>query len=243
MLDARAFQQEFGAALAGRRPVADPVLARALAVHRNTSTKAALDALAANYPVLRALVDDEPFAAAARAFADASPPVDPRLCLYGEGFASSISTYAPFAELPYLGDLAAVERLVVEALFAADADPIAPDAIDLSLEASLSLHPALGFAALTSPAASIWRAHQPDTMVALDAIEWRHEVALVTRPEGTVSVTVLPPGGGPFIDALAAGRPLGDAAQAAGEDLADVFSTLITLGAFVSAAHPIGDPT
>ena len=44
---------------------------------------------------------------------------------------------------------------------------------------------------------------------------WRGEDALVARPDLDVEVRALPPGGAAFLLALAAGRPLGDAAEAA----------------------------
>ena len=70
------FQAAFAGLLAGRGEAGDPALARAVAVHRNTAAKAAQDALAANYPVLRALFGEAPFdacaaAAARRSAADA----------------------------------------------------------------------------------------------------------------------------------------------------------------------------
>ena len=87
MPDPAAFQQAFGAMLAGRGgAVADPALARALVIHRNTAAKAAQDAVAANFPVVRALVGEEAFTGCAAAFVDAAPPATPRLCVYGDGY-------------------------------------------------------------------------------------------------------------------------------------------------------------
>ena len=64
--DLEAFQRQFGDALVNSGGadirVLDVALARALAVHRNTVAKAAQDALAANYPILRALCGAEVFA-------------------------------------------------------------------------------------------------------------------------------------------------------------------------------------
>lgn len=233
MLDAQTFQQEFGAALAGLRPVNDPLLARALAVHRNTSAKAARDALAANYPVVRALVGEEPFAAAAAAHIEITPPRDPRLCLYGAEFAHFVSGYAPFGEVSYLADVARLERLAIESLFAADAPTLDGQSVALDLDAPLRLHPATRFARFTSPAVTLWLAHQPDADPnSLDQITWQAEDALVTRPDNSLIVSRIPPGGIAFLEICAAGCPLGEAAAAAGDGIAPLFSLLITAGAF-----------
>ena len=233
MPDATAFQQAFGAALAGRAPVADPLIARALTIHRNTATKAASDALADNYPVLRAMVGDDAFTALATAFVEDHPPADPRLCFYGEGLPAFVADWEPFADYPYLVDVARLERLLVEALFAADAPALDGGEIDLDLTRPLRLHPAVRFAAFASPAGALWRAHQPDAPTdAFETIDWAPEAVLVTRPDGGLIVSALPGGGAAFLAACAAGAPLGDAAAAAGDDLAPLFSLLISAGAF-----------
>lgn len=233
MRDAAAFQQDFGAALAGRVGVVDARLARALRVHRNTAAKAAQDALAHNHPVVRALVGDEAFASAAALFADRHPPREPRLCVYGEGFATFLAAYPPFAGLRYLPDLARLERLVIEALFAADADPRDAAAMILDLGAPARLHPAVRVAAFASPAASIWLAHQPEAAPdALARIAWTHEAVLVTRPYAAIRVAAIPPAARAFLTAAAAGASLGAAAAGVGDELPAIFATLITAGTF-----------
>ena len=238
MSDPAAFQQAFGAALAagdgtGRQ---DRAMARALAIHRNTSAKAAQEALADNYPVIRALTGSDAFAACAAVFVETHPPQNPRLCLYGDGFAAFLAVYAPFAESPYLQDVARLERLVTHSLFAADAVALDGNALarGLDLELPMRLHPATGFAGFDTPAPDIWRAHQDDAEAdALDSLDWRPAVALVTRPFGAVQVTPIDPAALAFLQACAEGRTLGEAGlAAAGADLAELFSTLITAGAF-----------
>ena len=236
MHDAAAFQQAFGAALAGRTEVADPALARALAVHRNTAAKAARDALADNFPVTRALVGADAFDGAAAAFVAERPPAEPRLCLYGHGFPGFLAGHAPFVELTYLSDLATVERIVVEALFAADAPPLDATAFadGVDLARPLHLHTATRFAAFASPAGSIWQAHAPDADAdALDEIAWGEELVLVTRPGAAVIVSVLPVSAAAFLQGCAAGVPLGEtAASVSPDELAHLFPALIGAGAF-----------
>jgi hypothetical protein len=236
MSDPAAFQNAFGAALAGGGAGSDRALARALIIHRNTSAKAAQDALADNHPVVRALVGDGAFFVCAAAYADTSPPRDPRLCLYGEGFGAFIGEFPPLAELTYLPDVAHLERMVVEALFAADAEALDGAALARGLDPALPLrlHPAVRFRRFASPAVDIWRAHQDDDAIeALDEVTWRPTIALVTRPADAVEVRDISPGALAFLTATAAGAPLAEAALAAGDaDVAEIFSSLILAGAF-----------
>ena len=235
--DPAAFQRAFAALLADpevRAP--DPALARALTIHRNTAVKAAVDALGDNYPVVRALVGEAPFIAAALAYVGEHPPADPRLCDYGAGFPAFLPAYPPFVDVSYLRDCALVDRAVIEALFAADAAPAGGDdfhdGVDPDLR--LRLHPATRLVSCAAPAASIWRAHQPHQGAGLEALEWRPEVCLVTRPAGTVMVQALDPAAAAFLAAVIAGGSLGEAAVAAAAhgDLSAAFFTLLAAGAF-----------
>jgi hypothetical protein len=238
------FQSVFAGFLSGEADPADPALARAVLVHRNTAAKAAQDALAANYPVVRALFGEEAFWACAVAYVATWPPRDARLNAYGEGFAAFLGAYPPARETPYASDVAALERLATEALFAADATALDGAALGAGLhpETGLNLHPATRFAVFPTPAVSIWLAHHEGDDARLEALDWRSEVALVTRPRGRVEVTSLPAGGFAFLEACANGTALAVAAAKAAEagaELAPLFQTLITAGAF--AAGQDGD--
>ena len=234
------FQNAFGAALAGLKPVPPgwgEAAADALRVHRNSSLKAAADALAANFPVVRALFGDAAFDGCAYAFADWAPPRDAQLNTYGVEFPGFLAQYFPARTVPYAPDVAALERRCTEALFAADAVALAPGEVAAILtgDGALRLHPAVRFASFSTPAVSIWLAHQAeDPADGLD-IEWRPEAALVTRPADQVRVWPLPPGGVEILTALGVGAAAAEAlaaALAAGADLPALFSTLITAGAF-----------
>jgi hypothetical protein len=242
MSDLAEFQRAFGRALAEATSVADPALARALSVHRNTSVKAALDALRDNHPVTAALTGVEAFEACAAAFAHARPPADPRLCVYGEGFEAFLAAWPPFADAPYLREVARLERLVLEALFAADAAALHGDDLTAGLDPDrpLRLHPGARFAAFSGPAAGIWLAHQPGAEPdALERLDWRPGAALITRPGDEVLVTPIDRSALALLEACAAGLPLVDAAEAAaGPGLADRFSTLIAAGAFAARPRP-----
>jgi hypothetical protein len=233
--DPAGFQQAFGAALAGTGPnwLTDPAIARALTIHRNTSTRAAQDALRDNYPVVRALVGEEPFLACTADFVTRHPPRDPRLCLYGDGFDRFLAAFPPFAELPYLADLATLERMCTEVLFAADTRHFDGAAFDL--DRPLLLHPAARFARFGSPAVAIWLAHQPEAdPEAIANIEWGGCAALVTRPHCVIAIAIDAPTAA-FVECCAAGATLSHAATTAsdaGGDLSTIFAALIVSGAF-----------
>lgn len=231
---AAAFQATFGGALAVHAGHSDTSLARALTIHRNTASKAAQTAVADNFPVVRAMVGDEAFMAVARDFVEWAPPAEPRLCLYGAGFAAFLDDYPPFADHRYLADVAQVERLVVEALFAADAMPRDPASFAvIDLDAPLRLHPAVRFAAFDSPAASLWLAHQDGAAEdALENVVWQPECVLVTRPGRQIAVAVETPAAIAFIEGCANDLPLSQAAGAAGDTMADVFGRTISAGCF-----------
>jgi hypothetical protein len=247
MSELRAFQQRFAWALenAGLFIATNPMLQRAARVHRNTAMKAAQDALTDNYPVVRALVGEEAFAACAAGYTEASPPSDPRLCLYGEYFDAFLSDYLPYNELPWLAGVARLEWLRIEALFAADALPLDPSSItgQISVDTRLRLHPAVRTLTSDVPVASLWLALQPSAAPdAIQQVEWQPEIALVTRPADRVIVRVVDSGAAAFLSACARGEPLVEAARAADEmggDVAEVFAELIAAGVFLT--NQIGD--
>ncbi|MFA6114125.1 MAG: putative DNA-binding domain-containing protein [Sphingomonas sp.] len=239
MHDLADFQRDFSAALFS----AEVAGAAALAVHRNSGARAAIDALAANYPVVRALFGEEPFAACARSYLQAHPPRDPRLSHVGASFAAFLGTYPSAGDLPWIGDVAALEHLWLESLFAADAvvlDGEALLALGLDDGTKVALHPATRFAQFASPAASIWRAHDQGDPGALETIDWRPEAVIVTRHDQTVGIAPLSAAGLAFVGAIAASHTMVAAAEAAlavdpGLDLSAIFGALIDAGTFTYA--------
>lgn len=231
--DLACFQRQFAATI-------DQPVAGAMAVYRNTVIHGAVEALAANYPVVAQIVGEEMFEGIAVEFASAYPPRSPVLALYGEAFAEWIEQQAWAGDLPYLADVARVERLHVESLSAADAEPLESlDGVVATLQ--LKLHPALRFNWLQTPAMSIWLAHQQAVRSAIEP-EWKHEGALFARP-------------GPFLmHKLRIGRPahrilfgirlgekVGASLAAAARlypdcDGAALFASLLNLGAFLAPA-------
>jgi hypothetical protein len=230
------FQRQFAAAL-------DRPASGAMAVYRNTVLHGAVEALRANYPVVEQILGNEMFEHVAVDFASTCPPQSPVLALYGREFADWLTHQEWIGDLSYLPDVARIERLHVECLFAPDEEPLRPDQVNpRSVASTLDLHPALRFAWLSTPAMSLWLAHQ-QPIAAEIAPEWKAEGALFARPEPFV---VHAPRIGPAAHRLLAGFRMGETVGAAmavatrlypHEDCAAVLASLINLGAFIAPAH------
>lgn len=206
------------------------------AVHRNNLIGSLIDALAAAYPVVQALVGEEFFRAMARLYVHAAPPRSPILARYGEDFAAFIEGFEPAAGLPYLADVARLEALRTRAYHAADAPTLGAQELAAALATPeclgtlvFQLQPALGL--LSSPFAvvSLWAAHQG--ALAIETVDpWQAEHALILRNALEVEVLAVPAGGARFIHCLQQGVPLGEAAaQAQGADPAFDLSAQLAL--------------
>jgi hypothetical protein len=222
------FEAWYGRLLAGEAVAAIPGLRSGLAVHANNAMAAATAALADNFPVVRALLGDDVFADLAQRHARLMPPADPRLCLYGDGFAESLAVLIDAPAFPWLPAMARLEYAVVRALFAAD-PPKRPRR--LSPGRSWPLAPATGWVPSDAPLATLWQeAHQPGADWP-DLFPAQAELALVSRVAGAVHVTALPPAAAPLLTALARRTPL---ARLPAEHLAHL-PALAAAGALVPA--------
>lgn len=219
------------------------------AVHRNNVVVSLVAALADTFPVVRELVGEEFFTAMARLYVAEQPPRSPVLAHYGDDYADWVARFEPAATVPYLADMARLERARVRAYHAADAPVLAADAIAAHLadparlpQARLALHPSVSV--ITSPyaIASLWAAHQGQGRLAEVQVD-RPESALVLRLDDDAAVLAVPAGAAAFYRGLLSGQPLGVAAAGdAPFDLVDSLAILIRHGA-LSAWHRPGDPS
>jgi hypothetical protein len=251
------FQDGFAQALLAPEPAAAPGLAPEIAalarqpgfaVYRNTVMKGCIDALQANYPSVARLTGEEWFRAAAAMFAREHLPAQASLLYYGEAFAEFLARFGPAAALPYLPDVARLDRYWTESHTAADELALAPAALaGLAPEALATtvLHPhaAARWAWFADqPVYTIWQCNREVPGDGRE-IEWCGEGALLARPQGVVRSAKLDAAGCAFLDACAAGRPLTEAAGAALEakedaDLAQLMRTLLEAGAFGRMSRP-----
>lgn len=190
--------------------------ARRFAVYRNNVVAGLIEALKAAFPATCRIVGEDFFAAMARIYVAYEPPASPVMLDYGAGFPSFVGGFAPAAALPYLGDVARLERAWAEAYHAAEAKPVNPSALadvdPARLPAlRLLLHPSLRIVRSRYPMVRIWQMNTAGGVPAPVALDAGAEDALVMRPAAEVEVRALQPGTAVFTEALMAGAPVLDA--------------------------------
>ncbi len=247
----RTFADDFAAALTSPHTATPSAVAgpngkaatKRYNVYRNNVTVSLIEALATIYPAVRRITGEDFFRAMARFHIRETPPTSPLLFEYGRDFPSFIERYDYARELPWLADVARIERAWLDAYHAADAEPLSPAALNAIPserigELTFDAHPATRvvcspYAAVTIFAAN--RSGQP--AVTIDA--GQPEDALITRPDLEVTVSHLPPGGAAFVAALIAGNSLGEAVAAGLEstasfDIGAAIAGVLAAGAFTS---------
>ena len=210
------FQDAFAEALHDEDASFAPARQAAFAIYRNTAMRGCLDALEANYPAVVCLVGREWFRAAAAVHVAQSPPQDGRLVSYGSDFADFLGTFGPASGLPYLADVARLDRLWTESFIAEDAAVLDAAAIASFAADSLGAlrprrHPALRTFRSPLPAVSIWMASRHGLPASAEMV-WQPEHAIVTRVGHAVCVTPVDAPTLRFIDAIGQGATLADAA-------------------------------
>ncbi len=207
-------------------------------VYRNNVTVSLIDALAATFPAVQRITGVDFFRAMARLHVRETPPTSKLLFEYGRDFPAFIQQFEHTASLPWLADVARIERAWLDAYHAADADPL--DGHLLAHVPAEQLgdivfvpHPATRVLTSDYAAVTIFAAHRIDARAAsIDAGE--PEDALITRPDADVFVRHVPPGGAVFLTALLSGQTLGMAATAAFEHTA-AFDLGANLGGMIEA--------
>jgi hypothetical protein len=231
------FQRDFASAIAA--PAEGP-----MRVYRNTVLSGCADALRANYPVVAQLLGEEMFEAVAAEHAAECLPRKPVLALYGARFPDWLEGQQWVREFRYVPDVARIERLYIEALFAADIEPLQMAEFagrDDWQALQLPLHPATRFDWLTSPAMSIWLAHRNDFEGELE-LDWQAEGVLLTRPGLEVQPIRLDRAAHRFLFGIRLGESVGTAAIATANlypeiDIGSLFTSLVNAGAFAATTH------
>lgn len=191
---------------------ADP--ASRFAVYRNNVHSSLINALATAYPVTAQLVGDAFFRAMAGIFVQAYPPNSPLISEYGSTFADFIQGFEPAASVPYLADVARLERLRVRAYHAADTPWVDSQAVLQQLQTQtnlgaqhLQLHPSVGALNSAYAVVAVWAAHQTEGALAtLDP--WHAQGVLVLRQGLSVKVFAIDGGSVAFINSLKHGSAL-----------------------------------
>lgn len=209
-------------------------------VYRNNVAVSLTEALQAGFPVIAKLLGDENFRNISGVYLRQSPPTSPLMMHYGQDFPSFLRGFPPLQKLAYLGDVAALEIALRTSYHAADATPIAPDALgqippeqlgDLRIRFAPSLQ------ILTSPwpLFDLWTYNTYPGRPKPQAIA--QDVA-VFREEFDPEPVLLGAGVYGFITALSEGKTLGEAAGLATEthanfDLSAALGLLLSKGAII----------
>jgi hypothetical protein len=217
---------------------------RRLHVYRNNLFASLGAALGAVYPVVARLVGEGFFRQLARGYVLGHPSLSGDLHDFGAQLPAYLHKQASLATLPYLADVAALEWACHEVYHEADEaafDASALAGLPAEAQARLRLHLQLAtrFVASPFPVLAIWRANQAAasddvTPVSLDAAGVH---LLVARCDFEVEFRVLGGGEDRFLRALAEGRTLPAALQAAlaseaGFDLGATLGRHFALGTF-----------
>ena len=212
-------------------------------VYRNNVVVGLTQTLKDAYPAVHRIVGADFFQAMARAYVVVEPPRSPMLFDYGAGFPNFIGDFTPAAVLPYLPDVARIERAWTEAYHSAEAVPIGHSAfsdIDPGLVADTGfvLHPSVRIVRSRFPALTIWQMNVQGGIPAEVDLASGGEDVLVLRPEAEVEVRSIPEGSPDFIQALCCGKSVSAAFQQAlvadpGFDLSANLTDLIQTGAVI----------
>lgn len=194
--------------------------ARRFGVYRNNVAAGLIAALQDAYPVVAALVGEDFFRAMALEHARRHPPRTPAMFEYGADFPGFLDTFPPVATLPWLADVARLERAWVEAYHAAEAEPMPPQAVqalplDDAERLRLRLHPSARLLRSRWPVHRVWRMHVGERPLGPLDLDAGGEDVLVLRPQADVHTHRLAPGVASFIGALQGGAALGAAAARA----------------------------
>jgi hypothetical protein len=218
-------------------------------IYRNNVTVSLIEALGSIYPAVQRITGAEFFRAMARFYVRANPPCSPLLFEYGSDFPDFVARYQYAQSLPWLADVARIERAWLDCYHAADAEALSAAVLgsvpaDRLADLMFVPHPAVRLVCSTFSAVSIFSAYRnegrPEPDHAADA-----EDALITRPGLDIAVRHLPAGAATFLARLIEGAPLGVAVSAALEvtpsfDLPANLAGMIDAGVFTTIRD--GDP-
>ncbi|ESQ91877.1 DNA-binding domain-containing protein [Asticcacaulis benevestitus] len=247
---AEAFYDAFSSALAGDDAALSawwPDAAQGVAglsIYRNTVCKGLSDAIAASFPAVLAVVGPDWLREAAVLFAHSHPPAQASLIHYGDAFPDWLAEFEPARQLPYLPDLARLDRLWTEAHLAADRVCLAPEALgamspDGFHYVSLQPVPSVRLVMFDTSIPDLWVALRgpkaPDELELLDEAQ----ALLIWRPLSDVQTKCLKPAAFAFLEACRRGESVAAAVAMAAThmplaEMPEMFADLFSSGVFAA---------
>ena len=208
-------------------------------VYRNNVIVSLTEALGQTFPAIETLLGQDYFKALARTFVVSHPPASPVLIWYGGEFAAFLEAFEPLADYRYLADVARVEWFWLQSYHAEDAHPLDPAQLaalqpDQVAETRFHMHPATAWVSSSWPVFDLAAANRfaADQEISVDLSQ--AQSILITRPAFDVELMLMRPGSDLFLNSLATGASLGDAAAEAISGVPD-FDLSASLTDFLSA--------
>jgi hypothetical protein len=204
-------------------------------VYRNNVAVGLSDALEAAFPVVRKLVGDEFFRAMAGVYLRKHPPKTPLMMFYGDAMPQFLARFTPTQSIGYLPDIARIELAMRHAYHAADAKPIAAEALtdfapDALMGVRLRIAPATRTVTSHYPIHAIYRANtEPNAPKPM----MQSEAVLIARAGFDPTLHLTNAAAAACIDGLKAGQTLGQTIAVADHtlDLGAVLGLLLAQGA------------
>lgn len=190
-------------------------------VYRNNVAVSLTEALETAFPVVRKLVGDDFFRAMAGVFLRKHPPKSPLMMFYGDAMPQFLRRFGPAKSVPYLPDIALVELRLRQSYHAADAKPVAPEALasippeDL-MGTRLRFAPSVHLIPSDYPVHAIYRLNTTPDAPKPAAVA---EAVLITRPGFDPALHCIDHTAAKAITTLKDGKTLGEAVATGGDDL------------------------
>lgn len=242
MREDSSFQERFTEMLDGADEavspwLGDPTHIARLRVYRNNVVTAWADTIVKSYPAVERLVGTDFMRGAAIAFARAYPPQSPVLSLYGDGFPAFLEGFAPAASLPYLPDIARLDRAWTEAFFAANAPPLEAQQISILSDEEIGrmapgLHPSVQILESQWNAWEIWKANREDGEIATIELKEAPTASVIWWSPDGIADRALSPSELSFLKAVDKGFSFGNALEAQQPEALASFSEALAGGMF-----------
>ena len=185
-------------------------------IYRNNVTLSLSTAIGDTFPVVKKLIGEECFNAAAIEFVRGHPPKHSSLLFYGEEFIEFIKIYPACSELPYLSDIAQLEWCYIRAFHADDVALLDNDTLQKIPPENLSnifftVHPSVQLMQSDWPVDTIWEENLKDEVGIVDLQNSTGCHLLIYRQELQVTVIALTADCFHFLTALTDDKNIADA--------------------------------
>ena len=220
-----------------------------MAIYRNNVAFSLITALGDAFPLLANLLGRDAFSRVSRAYTLAHPPGDPCMFHYGAALPEFLAADEGVAHVPYIVDVARLERALNEVAHAADDEGLLPAALATGNieDETLSFISAMHLLVSDWPLHDLYLFASGDAPPPMDM--GAPQSVLVYRDADYQShIAKLPLGGDALLRAMLDGVPLAAAAEAAPgleeAGMVEVFSLLVQNGLITARqAHNAKDAT